>query len=332
MKAKALACTLVLAAGAAVAGPAAAANPPENTTPPSIVGTMIQGNTLTAANGSWKAAPTSFAYQWQRCSATGTSCANITGASSRKYTLTASDVNHTVLVQVTAKNADGHATASSAPGGLVASTTPPKNTVAPAISGTPSVGDTLSATTGTWTGGVRTYSFQWQTCDTGGVNCVDVPGATGKSYGVRASDEGKQIRVKVTARSASGVTAVFSNTTSDVTTGSGSTSTSTQTVTNTVVNKRPTVHLLRAKVVRGRVYATYRVCDDSYHRVSIIERDSRTGIRSSVRHWTTSPQPCKTYRRNWKVAARFHGKFVVRLWAVDYAGLKSRSSARTVVR
>jgi hypothetical protein len=331
MRAKILACTLVLAAGIVVAMPATAATP-QNTAPPTIIGTLIQGHTLKASNGSWNVTPTSYDYQWQRCSTTGTGCANIAGASSQKYTLTSADVNHTVMVLVTARTGSGHATASSAPSAIVASTTPPKIVTPPAISGTPSVGETLSVTAGTWTGGVRTYSFQWQTCDTGSVNCVDVPGATGKSYGVRASDAGNEIRVKVTARSASGATTVVSDSTSEVSTGPGSTTTSTETVTNTVVNKRPTVHLLRATVRFGRVYATYRVCDDSGRRVTIIERDGRVGVRSSVRRWTTSPQPCKTYRRSWKVAARFHGKFVVRLWAVDYAGLKSRSSSRTVVR
>ena len=328
MKTKALACTAVLAAAAAFAMPAAAATP-ENVTAPVISGTAIQGHTLTTSNGTWSNKPTSFTYRWQRCTANGTGCTNIDNAVNKTYTLTSADVNHTVQVLVTAKNADGQATANSRPTNIVASTSGPKNVTPPSISGTPAVGETLTTSLGTWSGGVRTYSIQWQTCDTGAVNCTDVAGATGKTYGVRASDVGNEIRVKVTARSASGVTTVVSNSTGEVTSSPGSTVTTSQTVTTTVVNKRPTLHLLRIRVRFGRVYATYRVCDDSGRHVTVVERDSRSGVRSSTRRWSTNPQPCKTYRKNWRPASRFHGTFVVRLYAVDYAGLKSKTAKHT---
>jgi hypothetical protein len=42
-------------------------------------------------------------------------------------------------------------------------TAPPVNTVAPAVSGTATVGQTLSSTTGTWTGlPTPTFTYQWQ--------------------------------------------------------------------------------------------------------------------------------------------------------------------------
>src|SRR2546429_429450 len=79
------------------------------TGPPTITGTLEQGKTLTASNGTWTNDPTSFASQWQRCNADGAGCADIATATEKTYTLTSADVDHTVRVIVTAKNADGQA-------------------------------------------------------------------------------------------------------------------------------------------------------------------------------------------------------------------------------
>ena len=42
-----------------------------------------QGQTLSASAGSWSNSPTSFGYQWRRCSSSGSSCADIPSATSR---------------------------------------------------------------------------------------------------------------------------------------------------------------------------------------------------------------------------------------------------------
>jgi len=89
--------------------PAAAPVPslPENTKPPAISGTLEQGRTLTASSGSWTNSPTNFAYQWEDCEDKGGSCTPISKATTAKYTLTATDVGHTIRVRVIASNADG---------------------------------------------------------------------------------------------------------------------------------------------------------------------------------------------------------------------------------
>ena len=73
-----------------------------------ITGSSLEGNTLTASNGTWNGAtPTSFTYQWQRCDATGAGCRNITDATSQTYSTTSLDVGNTLRVIVAASNANG---------------------------------------------------------------------------------------------------------------------------------------------------------------------------------------------------------------------------------
>src|SRR5437868_4969042 len=79
---------------------------PQNTTPPSIGGTAREGNTLTARNGTWTSGPTSFTYQWQRCTSSS-SCTDVDGATSRTYGVRSADVGDTLRVAVTAHNASG---------------------------------------------------------------------------------------------------------------------------------------------------------------------------------------------------------------------------------
>jgi len=83
----------------------------------------------------------------------------------------------------------------------------PVNTVAPAITGTVNVGQTLTTTNGTWTGtGTITFARQW-------VNSVsgDISGATGLTYVLQSSDEGDNITCRVTATDDNGSTVAVSN-------------------------------------------------------------------------------------------------------------------------
>jgi RHS repeat-associated protein len=85
-----------------------AAGKPANLAHPAVGGQLLSGQTLTAAVGAWSASPSpSYAYQWQRCSATGSECANISGATSATYTLASGDVGKTIRVKVTATNTGG---------------------------------------------------------------------------------------------------------------------------------------------------------------------------------------------------------------------------------
>ncbi|MFC1957812.1 SwmB domain-containing protein, partial [Chloroflexota bacterium] len=82
----------------------------------------------------------------------------------------------------------------------------PVNTVAPSITGTPLVGQTLSAADGTWNDdtdqspGTITYTYQWQRADdTDGTNLADIGGATSSTYVLQASEDTKYVRLEVTA-------------------------------------------------------------------------------------------------------------------------------------
>jgi hypothetical protein len=75
----------------------------------------------------------------------------------------------------------------------------PVNVVLPVILGDPTVGETLTATTGSWAAYPNpTFAYQWQR---GG---VDIGGETGATYVVDALDEGEDITVEVTATNSEG--------------------------------------------------------------------------------------------------------------------------------
>jgi hypothetical protein len=321
-----------LAASIAVAGLLAAsarAAAPLNTSPPTFAGTLMQGRTLTASNGTWSGNPTTFFYRWQRCAADGTACANIDNAALKTYRLTPADVDHTVRVVVTASNADGQTAANSKVSDVVSANTDPKNTVKPSVSGTAQPGEELTASNGTWTGGVRTFAYQWQRCDTAGANCTDVAGATGKTYGVRGIDVDHTLRVVVKATNLAGSTTVNSDVTAVVKAPTS------PTPPPTAANRRPTIAILSIRFVGATVYARFRVCDDSRKNVNITERDSKPGVPSYTRRFRTlvPPRTCAALARHWLPAARFrHGRYTLTLTARDFAGLTSRSVSRTFFR
>lgn len=100
---------------ALIAAHIGAALAPVDVAPPTVTGTAQQGQTLTAAPGTWSVTDTAFTYQWQHCDATGANCVAIAGATAPTYAVTAADVNTTLNVVVTATNRFGTAAAPSAP-------------------------------------------------------------------------------------------------------------------------------------------------------------------------------------------------------------------------
>lgn len=82
--------------------------PPANSVAPVASGVAQTGQTLSTTNGTWGGLPTiTFTYQWR---ADG---ADIGGATSSSYVLTANEVGKTVLCRVTGTNAHARSTADS---------------------------------------------------------------------------------------------------------------------------------------------------------------------------------------------------------------------------
>jgi acid phosphatase type 7 len=214
----ALAFTAVLlgASLAAAAWAGSGKTPPVNTGLPSISGTTQDGQTLTANNGTWSGTtPLNFKYAWQRCNSTG-SCVTL-AATAKTYVLVSADVGATMRVQVTARNSAGSATATSGATGVVAGA-PPRNTGLPVISGTTQVGQTLSATKGSWAGTTpMNFNYQWRRCDGSGGACADLSGATSTTYTTKTEDLGTTLRFHVTATNSLGTAAADSAATAPIT-------------------------------------------------------------------------------------------------------------------
>jgi len=88
---------------------------------------------------------------------------------------------------------------------------PPANTVAPAVTGTATFGQTLSTTNGTWTGvPTPTFTYQWQRAS------VNISGATSSTYTLVAADVGNTIRCVVAATNAISAVSANSNSTASV--------------------------------------------------------------------------------------------------------------------
>lgn len=90
--------------------------------------------------------------------------------------------------------------------GEAASTAVPRNKKAPVIQGNAEVGQTVTATRGSWTNQPTSYTYAWSQCDASGGSCLFITGADKRSYTIGAGDLGHTLRVTVTARNASGVT------------------------------------------------------------------------------------------------------------------------------
>ena len=162
---------------------------------PAISGTPQVGETLTASTSGIADADgltnVSYSYQW---TAGGSDIDGATGAS---HTLTASEQEQTIQVRVTfTDDADNEETLTSEATVAVAAAPNRDATGKPTISGTPQVDQTLTADTSPIDDqdGLTNVSYRYQWVAGGS----DIDGATGSTYTLTASEQGKTIQVRVT--------------------------------------------------------------------------------------------------------------------------------------
>lgn len=327
------AATFALVSGAASAATSAA---PQSSSAPAITGQAREGHSLTVSSGGWTNAPTGFAYQWQQCDGSGAGCTPISAATSKTYVAVAGDVDHTLRATVTATNADGSASQTSAQTDPVSSAKAPVSTGSPAISGTATVGNGLSASTGTWTGGARSFAYQWQRCDAGGGSCAAIADATARAYGVQTADVGTTLRVVVTATNLSGSTSAPSAPTAAVSSGATTSTTSTTTTTTTTTpaaNRAPTLRFLSLRRLGTHLTARFATCDDSFRSLQVVERDMKTYRATTTRRFSVAGRPCIVHARTWTLALRFrhHGRVTVTLRAWDKQGMSSSTKSRSLL-
>ena len=208
---------LSLAASAPAAHASSGANhaAPVNTAVPTVTGIPRRGQLLSASNGTWRPALSSFRYQWLRSRNGGRTWTRINGARRSRYLLVKSDEGARISVRVTAISAQGRTVVQSRGSGPVRRS-PPGNSSPPVISGTPQRGFTLSTVTvGAWSGAGNTVSRRWQRSTKTGWRSIS--GARTTTYTLAESDLGARVRLLVTESNRDGSLAVPSNATARIT-------------------------------------------------------------------------------------------------------------------
>ena len=207
---------LLLLVGGAVASSgsgAATAKPPTNRHAPSIDGIPKVGKVLRATNGRWRNASSGlvFAYRWQTCA--NSACTDVAGANDRIYTVRVGDTGKTIVVVVTAANNDGASRAPSKATPAVTAQTKgaPAAQTRPTISGKTELGSTLTAQSGTWQGDPPLeFEYRWRRCTPLGGACEELA-QTKQTYTLGAKDEGRTLRVLVSAKNSVGAGASLSD-------------------------------------------------------------------------------------------------------------------------
>lgn len=192
--------------------------PPVATTPVTIPATPAPtvGATLTATAPTWSdpnGGTVSTAYQWYRAPA-GTTTASpspssspspsgtaISGETKQTYTVLATDVGQQLYVVATGTSSMdfvGQAPGTSTSNKVTVGGELPKPSPAPAITGTPRVGQTLLATPGKWGADPQPdFTYQWYSRNG---RWTKIAGAMKASYTVANADVGRKLAVVVTAK------------------------------------------------------------------------------------------------------------------------------------
>ena len=168
---------------------------PGPTLEPTIEGTPLPGQVLTAYSGVWAGAGLDVAYRWERCRATGCEPAG----AGRTYTVQSTDGGARLRVTLSSPGAEDATSETTA-----TVPTPPQNLSAPSISGRLVVGAKLHGRLGSWSGGAPlAFSYGWNRCRDASCDASTVV-AHSRSYRLREADRGRRLRFTVVAGNAVG--------------------------------------------------------------------------------------------------------------------------------
>lgn len=169
---------------------------PVNTVLPVITGTAAVGSTLACSNGTWTAngVTNTFAlsFQWMKQGQ------EIFGANTYQYTPVLDDVDYPVYCRVRAENQTNIEEV------FTANTQPVLFSMAannkPTISGTPTVGQTLTCSEGTWPFTPTSVTYEWVRVVQPGSNVRVQSSSSNNEYYVKTADIGSSIKCKVVAQ------------------------------------------------------------------------------------------------------------------------------------
>lgn len=157
------------------------------TAPPMLDRTAQVGVEVGSSLGAWNAEGLTFTRQWLRAGEP------IPGATGATYLVTPDDLGQAISVRVTASRtgyADGTSTSLTSTALIGEAATA---TATPTVTGSGTIGATLTANPGTWSAEGLTFSYQWLRAGS------TIPGQTGTTYRVTTADAGRPISVRVTA-------------------------------------------------------------------------------------------------------------------------------------
>lgn len=195
------------------AGQAVAPTPMVNTVAPAVSGTaQVGAAALATTNGTWTGSDGVISRQWQS-QRDGQGYNNV-GATGTTYSPTTDDIGATIRCRVRNINGAGPVYGNSNATSAVIAATALVNTVAPAVTGTAQVGQTLTTTNGTWTGSDQVITRQWQA--NAGSGFVAISGQTALTLVVPLGQLGSTIRCQVTNTNSLGAVVANSNTTAAV--------------------------------------------------------------------------------------------------------------------
>ncbi|MGV3562795.1 MAG: hypothetical protein ACO1ON_05875 [Nocardioides sp.] len=164
----------------------------ENRQVPQVTGSAVVGETLTGTDGVWSEGGT-FTYRWLADEVV------VPGATGKTLAVTPELLGKELQLEVTETTNDPDRVALSDKTAPVARGVL-RNTARPTISGTPTVGNTLTALPGTWNDPSPSFAYQWM------ANGQPIAGATTNTLALTDSLVGSAIRVTVTATKPSGYT------------------------------------------------------------------------------------------------------------------------------